>query len=331
MAHGLDMSNERANMAFIGETPWHGLGHELTEGASIEQWQEAAGMNWELKRTPALYYAPDLNSFKAVDGRQVLTRSDTHAALSIVSDNYKLVQPKEVLEFYRDIVDAAGFKLNTAGCLKGGRKYWALAEIGQEARIMDKDEMKGYLLLATSCDGSLATSAMFTSVRVVCNNTLGFAITAEEKAPVKGVKVTHNSNFDATLVKAQLGIAANSWDAFIDRSRALAERKVSHGETVNFLATLLNVEMPEEEEIDIEHVDARTMKVIYDLFKGAGKGSGYASADGTAWGLVNAVTEFADHHQRARSVDNRLDSSWFGSGAVLKDKAWDAALQLIAA
>ena len=39
MAHEIDMSNNRANMAFVGEIPWHGLGQELTEDADLNTWK----------------------------------------------------------------------------------------------------------------------------------------------------------------------------------------------------------------------------------------------------------------------------------------------------
>ena len=55
----------------------------------------------------------------------------------------------------------------------------------------------------------------------------------------------------------------------------------------------------------------------------------HASKD-TAWGLLCAVTEFVDHEKQARSQDNRLDSAWFGQGAVIKQRALDHALQLVA-
>ena len=57
--------------------------------------------------------------------------------------------------------------------------------------------------------------------------------------------------------------------------------------------------------------------------------SDYSAASGTAWGLLNAVTEYVDHHRRARNQDNRLDSAWFGQGAQLKHKALEQALTLI--
>jgi len=43
----------------------------------------------------------------------------------------KVVQPEEILEFYRDLTEVSGFELDTAGVLKGGRKMWALARTGQ--------------------------------------------------------------------------------------------------------------------------------------------------------------------------------------------------------
>ncbi len=54
-----------------------------------------------------------------------------------------------------------------------------------------------------------------------------------------------------------------------------------------------------------------------------------ASSRNTAWGLVNSVTEYVDHHRRARSQDHRLDSAWFGQGAQLKSQALNQALTLL--
>src|SRR6202044_3294118 len=102
-------------------------------------------------------------------------------------DNFKIVQPGAVLEFFRDLTAAAGFTLETAGTLFGGKRFWALAAIGETASIADPaDKMKGYLLLSTACDGSMATEARYTTVRVVCNNTLSSARSAGAK-----VRVTH--------------------------------------------------------------------------------------------------------------------------------------------
>lgn len=89
----------------------------------------------------------------------MLYRSDTKAPLSVVSNRYQIVQPREVLEFYRDLTEVSGYELETAGVLKGGRKFWALARTGQTTKLKGNDQVNGYLLLATSCDGTLATTA----------------------------------------------------------------------------------------------------------------------------------------------------------------------------
>jgi hypothetical protein len=52
-----------------------------------------------------------------------------------------------------------------------------LAKIGVDGSVGKdgEDRLAAYLLLATSCDKTLATTVAFTSIRVVCQNTLSFA------------------------------------------------------------------------------------------------------------------------------------------------------------
>jgi phage/plasmid-like protein (TIGR03299 family) len=185
--------------------------------------------------------------------------------------------------------------------------------------------VNGYLLLATACDGTLATTAQFTSVRVVCNNTLQIALGDSASA----VKVPHRSQFDAQAVKRQLGIAISSWDAFMARTKALAERKVSDSAAETFLRRVLTYSTPNVADRDTLAVNERAIKAVGQLYAGRGKGADLASASGTAWGLLNAVTEYVDHHRRARSDDHRRDAAWFGQGSTIKQRAWDEALKLV--
>ena len=315
-------------MAYAGAEPWHGLGNKLAPNQPIELWAERAGMNWRIEEAEVRFVAAgnrSLGSIHAFPEQKVLYRSDTKAPLSVVSARYQVVQPSEILEFYRDLTEVGGFQLETAGVLKEGRKLWALARTGQSATIKGKDEVNGYLLLATACDGTLATTAQFTSVRVVCNNTLQIALGDSTNA----VKVPHRSQFDAQAVKRQLGIAISSWDAFMARTKALADRKVSDSAAETFLRRVLTYSTPNVADRDAIAVNERAIKAVGQLYAGRGKGADLASASGTAWGLVNAVTEYVDHHRRARSDDHRRDAAWFGQGATIKQRAWDEALKLV--
>ena len=166
------MSQLVETMAYTGQTPWHQLGNALPQKQSIDVWAQAAGMQWQIQETPVRYLAcePDLvanpitislatagtlyGEAMEFPEQKVLYRSDTKAALSVVSQRYKVVQPRQVLEFYRDLTDVAGYELETAGVLKAGRRFWALARTGKSLALKGDDLVNGYLLLATSCDGS---------------------------------------------------------------------------------------------------------------------------------------------------------------------------------
>ncbi len=311
------------NMAYVGATPWHGLGNQLTRNQPLEVWAKQAGMNWQINESPIHYIAGEherLGELKQYSDSKVLYRSDTKEALSVVGNRYKVVQPEEILEFYRDLTHYAGFELETAGVLKGGRKLWALARTGQTGVLKGNDQSNAYVLLATACDGSMATTAQFTSIRVVCNNTLAIALHGQSAATVK---VKHNTIFDADKVKRELGLSVSVWSQFMDEMKALSNRKVKDKEAEQFISTLFT-------DPATQASNQKAMNRVHELFNGHGRGSQLASSKGTAYGLLNAVTEFIDHERRAKNTDYRLDSAWFGLGASIKQNALENALALVA-
>jgi phage/plasmid-like protein (TIGR03299 family) len=319
------MSNDRANMAFAGDTPWHGLGQAMDADAPLEIWAQQAGMEWEIKESVVEYKAG--SNILQFPERKVLYRSDTLKPLSAVSQTYCVVQPKDVLEFYRDLIDTAGFKMRTAGVLFGGKKFWALADIGKSAKVK-ANEFGGYLLLATACDGSMATVGQFTSVEVVCNNTLRMAVQNADGTTKPRVSIPHNTTFDPDKVKRELGLAAGSWDAYINDVRQLAERPVTNREAVQWLIDVFGD--PELSPADQAAGDAKIMKMIHSLFTTDGAGHELEGRAGTLLGLVSATTEYYDYHTGHRTVDGRLDKAWFGETAAMKQKAWDTAMLLAA-
>ena len=311
------------SIAYTGATPWHGLGNQLSPHQPIETWAKQAGMDWSIQEA-SVRYMTEANgtsgSIHSFPEHKVLFRSDTQTPLSVVSQRYQVVQPRDILEFYRDLTEISGFELETAGVLKGGRKIWALARTGQSMSLRGKDVTHGYVLLATACDGTLATTAQFTSIRVVCNNTLAIALANGSGI----VKVPHSTSFEPEAVKKQLGISVSAWGDFSDRMKALTERKVKAVEAERYLWHVFS-----DANKPIASNERAIAKAL-SLFDGQGKGADLASAKGTAFGLLNAVTEFIDHERRAKSVDHRLESAWFGQGATIKQKAFDQALLMVA-
>jgi phage/plasmid-like protein (TIGR03299 family) len=321
----INMAHEVTAMAYTNEVPWHGLGNQLTKKQSIEVWAKQAGMNFSINESPVRFMTESAGSLGAIMSfpeQKVLYRSDTKAALSVVSNRYQVVQPREILEFYRDLTEISGFELEVAGILKSGKKLFALAKTNQSASLKGNDVVNGYLLLATACDGTLATTAQFTSVRVVCQNTLAIALNSGGNA----VKVPHSTSFDAQAVKRQLGISVASWDEFMYRMKTLSNRKVKPIEATRFFLKVFTDSNSAATGLSNE----RAIKKVQELYDGRGKGSELPSSKDTAFGLVNSITEFIDHERRAKSTDHRLDSALFGQGAAIKQKALDQALLMIA-
>lgn len=247
MAHMIDVSSiGRASMAFVGETPWHGLGVALTEGASLAQWTDAAGFNWEALTAVPQFTRAD-GSVATYGDKRIIYRSDTGAPLSIMGDRYNIVQPREVLGFFENLIKGGDFHLHTAGVLNGGRRLWALAKNGHGGEIVKGDRVDQFLMLATSLDGTTPTIASFTAVRVVCANTIALALYDARRhlsdaaaniktgKPAKAVKVNHRTTFDADLVHEQMQLAGGTWEQFQQQATRLADTRVDMGEARDLL------------------------------------------------------------------------------------------------
>lgn len=323
MAHELTIrANGKAEMALVGEAAWHGLGQYLPAGASIEEWQVAAGMDWKIQRSKVRYSTGE--ELLEIPDQHILFRSDTKAPLGNVSDKYKIVQPGAVLEFFRDLVDEAGFSLETAGTLFGGKRFWALARIGEDAVVAGEDRVGGFLLLNSSCDGSSRTSARFTTVRVVCNNTLTMATQGKAE-----VAVSHKSEWKPGQVKDTLGIARGEFATFMQQAKALSKKRMSQLAAADFVRKLL-LDTGVTRKADEVH-ETSGYKSIMNLFAGSAMGGTLMSAEGSAWGLLNAVTEHVDHSAgtKRKSQDHVLWNAWYGPGEALKNAALKQALALL--
>ncbi len=313
MSHELTQTNGRIEFAYAkgSALPWHGLGQEVPENATIEQWRRQAGMDWAIQRSEVRYATcvdPRPWEIRRVPESHVLLRSDTKAALGIVSSRYQVVQPAEVLEFFRDLVQVGGLELSAAGTIYGGRRFWATAKIGEASPAALRDKIGGYLLLSTSADGSLATEVRRTTIRVVCRNTLAMA--AGEK-DATSVKVSHRSAWRPEQIKGFMQLNNAAFDAFVQRLTVLANKDLKQEQAEDIVVAAFEGDPAKT------RVSAGFNKVM-ELFSKTGVGAREDGVYGTAWGLVNAVTEYADHHAAARSAENRMVASQWGARAALK-------------
>ena len=61
MAHELEIVNGEAQMAYVGDVPWHGLGVAVPEDTSAMDMMSLAGLDWRVE---------ELESFVEFNGEQ---------------------------------------------------------------------------------------------------------------------------------------------------------------------------------------------------------------------------------------------------------------------
>lgn len=318
MGHGITTINGVAQYAST-EREWHSLGQLMLPGATIEKWQQDSGLNYEVQRgyvrfaTERGQAAEDMGK---IEDKVVLFRSDTKQHLGVVSDSYKVVQPKEVLEFFRDWADQGGLSIESAGVLFSGKRYFATAKLadGVDLGGKHKDRVVPYALLSTSADGSLATECRWTTVRTVCNNTLTMA-----RNSAACHRTTHRSKFQPNEARKAVEAAHEEFGAFMEMARDLSMIKVNAEKAQDLTLRLFRAGKKDD---DAVRASAGYNRVL-GLFGGDGKGATLDTAWETGWGWLNAVTEYADQHIRSQSEENRIASAMWGQGDDLKQKALD--------
>jgi len=316
MAHMIEQ------MAYRGAVPWHGLGNTIGDDDTIEDIQRKAGLDWSVSKRPVMYREEAGGEYNFKD-KFVLARDTDHTPFSVVSGRYKPVQPKEVLEFFRALLSRHNMKIETAGSLKGGQRIWALATTGDAHKVLGADEVRGYLNIATSYDLTFSTQAYFTSVRVVCNNTLQQSFGDQHGRIV----IPHFREFKIDAVHEQLGLGQAQWEAFTKALDSIAKIVVDVKKAQEIVNDAFKVPQDElEAQRFSDHIHANN---VVDMFRYR-KYIGADLAANTGWGLVNATTEYVDHVKRARNQGNRLDSAWFGEGFNVKQRVFDGVLKLAA-
>jgi len=312
-------------MMYVGEVPWHGLGTKLDAPATAREAIEAAGLHYDVSLTDLVTTdGIPVTSCKAV------VRTDTNDVLGVVGNSYVPVQNRQAFAFLDAVVADGALRYHTAGALRKGEKIWLLAKLPGQIRVrFSEDVSEKYLLLTNSHDGSAALRVFFTSIRCVCANTLAMA---DREGRGEGISIRHQGDLTSKIRQARdvLGIAARYFDDLEGQFDLLARHYPSYAQVSAYFKALY----PDPEEGN----PARAENVRNDLFRlfEHGKGQDIPEIRSTSWAMLNAVTEYVDHLRPTRAKTefdrsaNRLDSSWFGSGARLKEKAFQLAIETAA-
>jgi|TARA_R110000822_G_scaffold25827_14_gene78202 phage/plasmid-like protein (TIGR03299 family) len=319
MAHELEIIENKAQMAYVGATPWHGLGVSLEEGVMPMEMMEAAGLDWKVEKRDLAVTAADGTKI-IVPNKKALMRENDNKILDIVGEDWQPVQNATAFSFFEEFCKEGSIKMHTAGSLFDGKKIWALGKIESNFTLFDGDKVEGYLLFSNPHQFGSAVDVRFTPIRVVCNNTLTLSLGSEAQ---NFARISHRKEFDPEMVKQVLGIAKEKMHEYKIIAETLGAKQVTDKQFRNFLGKIFGESKKEDKETGMQSL-TRTAQLAYDSFETQ---PGAEFARGSWWQALNAVTYVTDH-KIGNSTQTRLNSMWYGANRSKKINAVKTAMEM---
>lgn len=334
---------EDDSIAYAGATPWHGIGTFVgDEPVGSAEMIRKAGLNWRVKKEPC-----KVSLVSAVDGSTLTTESDEHfmvirnfvndpsriAIIGTVGREQAMIQNEDMFSEMDQFIESGDIRYEVAGSLKNGRVVWALArDPSQDFEVVPGDVHRSYLLACSGHDGKMSLMFRPTDVRVVCNNTLQAALGS---GAGEGFKIKHTRTWKDRVAAAREGFLAAremniSYRKLMER---LAAKPVTAAQAKELIEQLIPA--PEGKRATRAHnAQAEILRLMEE-----GMGTHLTGVKGTAYGFLNAVTEYT-HHQRTykdtsknrtggnTKDENKVLSIWSGPSAKLAKKATDLLLKV---
>lgn len=304
------VAHEVETMAFANEVPWHGLGQRVDTSISVDEMLKAAGLDWTVSKH---------QMFCTIDGKELktdryaLVRDTDSKVLTYSGQDWRPVQNKQVMEFFREWTEAGKVTLETAGSLKGGRVVWGLANLKAGYRVTANDWVKGYLLLHAPHEVGQAISVRVTEVRVVCANTMAMAIGRSSST----YHQNHLRDFDVAAARDAVEAAIDLMGNREAKAKKLLALKISDKDTIRVLAPHFQPFGDDEEKLETmvanpaANLNKRFLQVLDSINSAPG------AVPGTGWGVMNGVTHWADHVAGYKQ-ESRLHQAWFGTTGRMK-------------
>lgn len=316
MAHMIEFREGKAQMAWAGDVPWHGLGTKVPSDLTPDQMLKAAGLDWRVDTVPLM---AEYNGQTIETDHSALIRDVDGRVLDVITNEWNPMQNQDAFEFFNDFVAAGDMEMHTAGSLKDGKIIWGLAKVNESFELFGgKDQVDSYLLFTNPHAYGQSIDVRFTPIRVVCNNTLTLSLNSQSKSMVK---VSHRRDFDPELVKETLGVAKHKLVQYKEMAEFLSQKRFNEETIVDYFKRVFPVLTQKEDSQKAMSKSASAALEIIDQQPGAEFGQG------TFWQAFNTVTFMTDH-VIGRTADARLTSAWYGANKSLKTKALEAAVEM---
>ena len=322
MAHEIEKFTDGTAAFFSSKVDaWHRLGTVTTDCLTAADVMKVAYLGgWDVRKE-ALQAVP---SGAGVPNKWATTRihpkSGQREVLGMVGKSYQVVQNEQACDLLNFIVDATGAHFETAGSLRGGREVFVTMKLPDSMMVAGIDAMDLYLAMCTSHDGSRLARVLCTPVRIVCANTQAAAFDNN----VGEYAFSHSGDIEGKLT--EIRDALKLVPAYLDQFQAEAEKMIEKQLEWEQLQRISDELWPLDEE-DKETAFLKKMARERDLKHLFEEADTLANIRGTAWAGYQAITEWLDHKQPAKSDYHRANKV-LGDGTVTatKKRAFDLVL-----
>ena len=279
------------NQRFV---PWHGIGTPVEDAPTSTDAIRLAGLDWQVDSRPIF------DSFgKEIEGYKANTRNSDNSLLGIVSDRYKIVQNSEAFEFTDSLI-GEDVHYETAGSLKNGKTVWLLAKLPEKTILGDKFDP--YVCFTNNHDGKGAIQVCCTPIRVVCYNTLNLAL----RKASRSWSARHLGDIAGKLNEAKhtLMMADDYITELENEANILSFKKITDSDIEAIIDELYPIKQS-----DSDRKKNNVIQIKEGIFKRY-EMSDISQFKGTKWGVINAVTDFADHSIPTRLTKNFQENNW---------------------
>jgi phage/plasmid-like protein (TIGR03299 family) len=324
MAHNLEERNGRFSFVSNGQKAWHNLGTIVDGAMNTQEVIENANLNYEVAKTHlvAVEEKEGILHYMDVENRVATYRKDTNEVLGIVSDRYEVVQNIDAFGFFDAIVDAGEAIFETAGVLGKGEKIFVTAKLPEDL-LVGGEKCEKYVILTNSHDGSSSIIAGFTTVRVVCQNTLNVAL----RDMSNKVSIQHKLGAKERLSEAYrlLDISTKYMDEVYESFNRMVDVKLDDNQFRKYIMdTMKPYTTKEEDSVRFKNL---TEKIFH--FAKTHPTQLTDESNGTLWGAYNSISGYYNYLKKYPTTESKFKNTMFGADNNRIVKAFDNAMELV--
>lgn len=279
-------------------TTWHAIGKDVQECKSMEAVLSASGLDYTVEKKPVFMNHDD--SFTKIPNRFITVRNSDEHPYDVVSDKFEVIQNRDAFDFV-DYMDT-DLTYEKAGETQGGMVY-VIAKM-PSVNILG-DEFTPHVIFRNGFSGKFKISAAICPLRIVCQNQFNFAF----KDTQNSVTIRHVQNAEAKLVEARetMKMTAN----YMTQLNTMAETYAGKKLTERQLNWCIDMMFPKPQGEDLTTLQINKMEDARRKFMNAYLAEDNANFKGTAWGLVNAYTDYMTHKDIISGPVETRDESKF--------------------